>query len=290
MAASDWITLEEATAGLPDPSEATLADLPAVISAVSQALAARYPRAAAAADFVETFVVQPPADVRLRKGPVLRVARVAARVRALLVVSRTAAAARATAEATATGVVLRTSHRGVDAETTVAFADAPALDDFAALVSAEEGWEATAHPSWANHAAAEIAADGPVLVPEGGQAPLDGFANDLPDPTADLSTGVVRFNAMFPTPHRHPDREWGADHRAAMVRVWYRAGNETVPADAKRAAVLWCQEIATAATRPAGIKREQSDDYEYELSTAVREGPPATVVQLMRGYQPFEIS
>lgn len=281
----DLITITEAQTAL-----GTLADSPdlaGTIAGVSAAIVACFPATAPAADFIETLPVES-SRVRLSRRPITRIDRVASRIRGTLTVARTGQATRASVEVTPTGLTLRTVYRGAPTTATVTFASNPAVDQLATAINAIGGWAAAAGPGLADAASLDLEIVGPIPA-LGRAAPLDSFGRDLTDFATDLNTGGLWIPEPFPKAQRLPDRLWGADPREAEVRVWYRAGHETIPADIKRATIAWLADVLTANSKPDAIRRERSDDYEYELAQAP--GPvPSRVQGFLRNYRRTEIT
>ncbi len=291
------ITLAYLQTALPNLSAEQLADVPAIISAASQVISRRYPKARAATTYQEEYPVGLSRTIRLRGTRVLSVDRIDVDLNCVMLVQNTNAvltratvAVATTGEADAlagTGLSLVTTSAGVTAApVSVAFAANPTVQGLANAVSAlGNGWVATVSPTQTPAGispgampSSEIRANQGGKSATGAGVQLRAYTRILNDWDIDQRTGKLTIYEWRAKGYSFPDAIWGTDPRSDLFRVTYTAGWLTVPDEVQRATVIMAQDLLDRTSRPGGIQSQRTGDYSYVLSPTYKIPGPTAVL------------
>ena len=290
MATGDLVTLAQVQSAYPGLLPDQVADLPALISALSYEISQRYPRVALKASYDETHDPGVSRVVSLKHRPVLGLLRVRSDMRPVLAIKYTGAGRRASVEVPNDGeadapacstLVLHEEIQGIASPDVVFnFAANPTLDDLAAAVNLIPVWTATVAPNVGTIAVTGDTASvdleptqGPksaVVSPDSAGsvgASLWAYCVDVGDvQITDPLLGSVLLYRYRSQSYQYPAAVWGIDPRATTVRVQYTAGRLTVTPDVARAAIIAVGAALEATDKPGLVYSVKSDAYQYQLA------------------------
>lgn len=299
MVYADLVTLSAAQAALSDLDAGQLADLPAVITAVSQHISARYRRGMAATTVYDIHEIASNRTLRFNYQPVIQVLLVETDLMPLLTITNTGPATQAlvamnaTGEfdsLTATGITLTRVTAGVAATPIVlTWAEYPTVAQLVAAINAlGQGWTAVLPGNYN-----DLPALGPLptasIQPDMGTksalnigCQLWAFTRVLNDWTITKRRQLLIYEWRVQG-YSYPGQTWGVDPRNNRFKVTYQAGNVCVPADVQRAAILTIRDVLDRTTREGGLTSLRSEDYSFVIDTMG--GIPSVAKAFLSRYQ-----
>lgn len=283
--AIDLVSLSDVTTAYPNLDSAQLADATSIITAISALVTRRYPKAAIATNFDETYDIAQSRTIALKRRPVVQVYRVRADLGPVLSITRTDSARRAQVQVVATGEVgamtatsltLDAVINGVAQSTvTLSFASYVTVGVLATAINGTPNWSATVVAGQSDLPTVDLEPfQGPKLASIGSNstatsgAKVFAYTRDLQDWSLDPVSGEITIYEYRVEGYRYPDRTWGSDPRSAGLRVLYQAGNLATPADVKRAVTIMVGDAIESTSKAGPVIAESSDDYSYRLDTS----------------------
>lgn len=299
MIYADLVTLQAAQSALSDLSAAQLADLPAVITAVSQHISARYKRGMAATTVYDVHEIAMNRTLRPRFRPVIQYLRIDTDLVPWLTITNASTATEAMvtmnvqgeADAlTATGITLTSTSFGVSATPIVlAWSTYPMVSQLVAAINAAgSGWAAQWTPNASSQPNLGAMPTAQISPNQGGKSALGsgcqlwGYTRVLNDWTVN-ARGEVIIMEWRTQGYSYPAQIWGVDPRNNRFKVTYQAGNLAVPADVQRAAILTIRDILDRTAHEGGVQSIRSEDYSLVMDTVG--GIPSAAKSLLSRYQ-----
>jgi hypothetical protein len=275
------ITASDLAAALPDVPPASLAGLPARVTAAVERYCGR-PLALASRD--EEHTPGTTRLVRLKGRPVAPGLRVLTDLSTVLSVRRASGPWRATIALTLSGDPAMPSGLALATEagtTTLPFAptSGPALATVASssptAINAVSGWSATVAPGMGGCPVAEVRPVRGALDALARPASLEAYASALGDYELEPRAGKLTLRQIRPDPYAYPNRTFGQVGSSALVRVLYSAGYNgdpdagpiTVPGDLAEACVLVAKAILDTRSVSGVLASESLGNTSYTVGT-----------------------
>lgn len=287
----DLVAMADVQTALPRLKPSQLADVPAIVTAVSVAFEGLCRRPLALQDFDRVYRPGRARKIYLDTWPV-----VSCRLRTDLVVALSIANTDATTNQVATVqktptklLLTRIASGAAPIVAALTLADSATVTALAAAVGAlGGGWSAAVASGMGPWAVSELNDDRETVGALLQAAELRVYARDINRWALDPARGIVELTENRPQEFRYPDRAYGngygwawsaaAEPRHAGVRATYRAGYavlpwdlgegyEPVPEPIRRAAIMSVQATLDATPAPA-IESETAGAYSYRLASA----------------------